>query len=52
VLDHARLPEGADRIALALTADPAGPHVIVARDGGFVTCLAVVFTDLARHSPA
>ncbi|HEV3188883.1 MAG TPA: SEC-C metal-binding domain-containing protein, partial [Polyangiaceae bacterium] len=39
VLDHVRLPEGADRVALALTADPAGPHVIVARDGGFVTCL-------------
>ena len=40
VLDHVKLPEGAERVAFALTADRGGPHVIVARDGGFVTCLA------------
>ena len=40
MLDHVRLPEGAERVAFALTADRGGPHVIVARDGGFVTCLA------------
>jgi hypothetical protein len=39
VLDHVRLPEGAERVAFALTPDQAGPHIIVARDGGFVTCL-------------
>jgi hypothetical protein len=39
VLDHVRLPEGASRVALALSADPAGSHVLVARDGAFVTCL-------------
>jgi hypothetical protein len=40
VLDHVRLPEAAERVAFALAADRGGPHVIVARDGGFVTCLA------------
>ena len=29
-----------DRAALALTADPQGPHLIVGGDGGFITCLA------------
>ena len=29
-----------ERVALALEHEPGGPHVIVARDGGFVTCLA------------
>jgi hypothetical protein len=33
------LPEGAERVALALEDRPAGPHVIVTRDGHFVTCL-------------
>lgn len=39
ILERARLPEGADRVALALEDRPDGPHIIVARDGGFVTCL-------------
>ncbi|MCB9735852.1 MAG: SEC-C domain-containing protein [Deltaproteobacteria bacterium] len=38
LLDDARAPE-APRIAIALAAGEAPPHVIVARDGGFVTCL-------------
>lgn len=40
LLARASLPDGADRVALALTDRPDSPHVIVARDGGFVTCLA------------
>jgi hypothetical protein len=39
ILLDARLPATADRIALALEDGGEGPHVIVARDGGFVTCL-------------
>jgi SEC-C motif len=39
ILLDARLPATADRVALALEDSGAGPHVIVARDGGFVTCL-------------
>lgn len=39
ILERARLPDGADRIALALEDRRNGPHIIVARDGGFVTCL-------------
>ena len=35
-----RLPEGAERVALALENAPGGPHIIVTRDGRFVTCLA------------
>jgi hypothetical protein len=34
------VPEDRDRIAIALDEDDRGPHLIVARDGGFVTCLA------------
>jgi hypothetical protein len=39
ILTHLRLPEAAERIALALEDGGSGPHVVVARDGGFVTCL-------------
>jgi hypothetical protein len=39
VLGRVRLPEGAERVALALEDAPRGPHVIVTRDGRFVTCL-------------
>ncbi|HWN68496.1 MAG TPA: SEC-C metal-binding domain-containing protein [Haliangium sp.] len=39
VLGSILLPEGAERVALALEDRPAGPHVIVTRDGRFVTCL-------------
>jgi hypothetical protein len=31
---------GADRVAIAITAEPAPPYVIVAHNGAFVTCLA------------
>lgn len=40
LLARATIPDAADRVALALTERPGGPHIIVARDGGFVTCLA------------
>jgi hypothetical protein len=40
VLRSVVLPDGAERVALALEDAPAGPHVIVTRDGQFVTCLA------------
>jgi hypothetical protein len=39
VLRHVKLPEGAERVALAVEKGPDAPYVIVARDGGFVTCL-------------
>jgi hypothetical protein len=40
ILDHVRVPEGAERVAIALADDGGkGPYVVVARDGGFVTCL-------------
>lgn len=39
VLSHARLPERADRVAISLDDPSAGPFIIVARDGAFVTCL-------------
>ncbi len=38
ILLDARLPE-TERVALALEDGGRGPHIVVARDGGFVTCL-------------
>lgn len=39
ILSNVRLPDGAERVAIALENDPAGPHVVVARNGHFITCL-------------
>jgi hypothetical protein len=39
LLDDAKAP-AAPRIAVQLSADPDPPHLVVARDGAFVTCLA------------
>jgi hypothetical protein len=39
VLSSARLPETAERVALALEDGGQGPHVVVTRSGAFVTCL-------------
>jgi SEC-C motif len=39
ILSCLRLPDGVERVALALERGPDTPHVIVGRDGGFVTCL-------------
>jgi hypothetical protein len=39
VLDLAKLPEGAERVAISLDDARLGPFIVVARDGGFVTCL-------------
>jgi SEC-C motif len=39
VIDHAKVPEGAERIAIALEDGGRGPHLVVARNGHFVTCL-------------
>jgi len=39
VLTFVKLPDGVERVALALEHGPDTPHIIVARDGGFVTCL-------------
>lgn len=39
ILGHAQVPDGVDRVALAVEDRPGTPHIIVARDGGFVTCL-------------
>src|SRR5690606_12748147 len=40
ILRVAKIPDETERVALCLGAPEAGPHVIVARDGHFVTCLA------------
>jgi hypothetical protein len=39
VLANVKLPDGAERVALAVEKGPDTPYIIVARDGGFVTCL-------------
>jgi hypothetical protein len=39
LLTHVKLPPDADRVALAVEDSGDGPHAVVARDGGFVTCL-------------
>jgi SEC-C motif len=39
VLANVKLPDGVERVALAVENKPDTPHVIVGRDGGFVTCL-------------
>ena len=39
LLTHVKLPPDADRVALAVEDSGGGPHAVVARDGGFVTCL-------------
>jgi hypothetical protein len=39
VLTFLKLPDGVERVALALEQGPNTPHIIMARDGGFVTCL-------------
>jgi hypothetical protein len=39
LLGEVELPKSAERVALALGDSGKGPHVIVARNGHFVTCL-------------
>jgi hypothetical protein len=39
IVSDVRLPDGAERVAIALEDGGEGPHLVVARDGGFVTCL-------------
>ncbi|HTB72760.1 MAG TPA: SEC-C domain-containing protein [Polyangiaceae bacterium] len=39
ILSDTRLPPDAARVALALEDGGDGPHLVVARDGAFVTCL-------------
>lgn len=39
LLQDAKVPEGAGRVAIALE-EQSSPHLVVARDGAFVTCLA------------
>jgi hypothetical protein len=39
VLANVKLPPDAARVAFAADESGNGPHVIIARDGGFVTCL-------------
>jgi hypothetical protein len=41
VLAHMKLPDGVERVMLALERGPDTPHLPVARDGGFVIrCLS------------
>jgi len=44
LLDRARIPEGAPRVALSLDHPELGPFLLVTRDGRFVTCLAAGMT--------
>lgn len=39
VLGMCNLPEGAERVAIAMRDEGEGPHLVVTRDGDFVTCL-------------
>jgi hypothetical protein len=39
ILSHARLAEGAERVAIALEQGSDSPHLVVAKTGAFVTCL-------------
>jgi hypothetical protein len=39
ILESARIPEGAPRVAISLDHPENGPFLIVTRDGHFVTCL-------------
>ena len=39
LLDHSRLPERAERVAISMDHPREGPFIIVARNGHFVTCL-------------
>lgn len=39
ILKEAKIPDGAERVALSLDDPIAGPFVVVARNGHFVTCL-------------
>jgi len=40
VIEQARIPEGADRVAVSLDHPHEGPFVLVTRTGRFVTCLS------------
>ncbi len=40
LLDSARIPEGAPRVAISLDHPERGPFLVVTREGRFVTCLA------------
>ncbi len=39
LIDNVSLPKDAGRIALSIAPEGAGPHVVVTREGQFVTCL-------------
>ena len=39
LLHRVTLPEGADRVAIAIHDGPKSPHIVLQRDGHFVTCL-------------
>lgn len=39
VLNDRRVPDGAERVAIAITNEPSGPHIVVQRNGRFVTAL-------------
>jgi SEC-C motif len=39
ILANLRVPETAERVAIALEDGGQGPHIVVARNGAFVTCL-------------
>jgi len=44
-IEHAQLADEPARVALAMTDEPAGPRVICALDGQFVTCLASAWAN-------
>ena len=44
VLDLSQVPEGAERVAIALAPGSGSPHLVVTRAGDFVTCLGATMT--------
>jgi ATP-dependent protease HslVU (ClpYQ) peptidase subunit len=40
ILEQVKIPDGVERVAIALGEQDPAPHAIVARSGAFVTCLA------------
>jgi hypothetical protein len=49
VLELAQLPDSVQRVALSLDHPTLGPFIVVARDGGFVTCLGRGMSVGGRH---
>ncbi len=49
ILQSARIPEGAERVAISLDDPAQGPFIVVTREGRFVTCLGEGMSVGDRH---